>query len=71
MRVESTFQDSKSRGWKLETSLVTDLTRLDRLLLAFPELNLQQWTGSMYTWLTHPLLDPQSSGRVIKDNLEL
>jgi len=23
----------------------------------------------MYTWLTHPLLDPQSSGRVIMDHL--
>jgi len=36
---------------------------------SFPELNLRQWTGSIYTWLTHPLLDPQSSGRVIMDNL--
>jgi DNA-binding XRE family transcriptional regulator len=23
---------------------------------SFPELNLRQWTGSIYTWLTHPLL---------------
>jgi hypothetical protein len=30
---------------------------------------LQQWTGSIYTWLTHPLLDPQKSGRVIMDHL--
>ena len=22
---------------------------------SFPELNLRQWTGSIYTWLTHPL----------------
>ncbi|HET8905938.1 MAG TPA: ATP-binding protein, partial [Ktedonobacterales bacterium] len=36
---------------------------------SFPELNLRQWTGSIYTWLTHPLLDPQTSGRVIMDNL--
>jgi|SRR5215467_816552 len=36
---------------------------------SFPELNLRQWTGSMYTWLTHPLLDPQKSGRVIMDHL--
>ena len=36
---------------------------------SFPELNLRQWTGSMYTWLTHPLLDPQRSGRVIMDHL--
>ncbi len=33
-RVEATFQDSKSRGWKLEASFVHDLVRLDRLLLA-------------------------------------
>ena len=33
------------------------------------ELNLQQWTGSIYTWLTHPLLDPHKSGRVIMDHL--
>jgi AAA domain len=36
---------------------------------SFPELNLQQWTGSIYTWLTHPLLDPQKSGRGIMDHL--
>src|SRR5438034_2764534 len=36
---------------------------------SFPELNLQQWTGSMFTWLTHPLLDPQKSGRVLMDPL--
>src|SRR5258708_32459178 len=36
---------------------------------SFPDLNLCQWTGSIYTWLTHPLLDPQNSGRVIMDNL--
>lgn len=34
MRVESTFQDDKSRGWNLEASLIQDLSRLDRLLLA-------------------------------------
>jgi hypothetical protein len=36
---------------------------------SFPALNFQQWTGSIYTWLTHPLLDPQKSGRVIMDHL--
>ncbi len=36
---------------------------------SFPELNLQQWTRSIYTWLTHPLLDPQKSGRVLMDPL--
>ena len=34
MRVESTFQDDKSRGWNLEMSLIEDRARLDRLLLA-------------------------------------
>jgi hypothetical protein len=32
-------------------------------------LNVQQWAGSVYTWLTHPLLDPQKSGRVLMDPL--
>src|SRR5947208_564095 len=36
---------------------------------SFPTLNLQQWTGSIYKWLTHPLLDPQKSGRVLMDPL--
>jgi hypothetical protein len=36
---------------------------------SFCALNLQQWTGSIYTWLTHPLLDPQNSGRVLMDHL--
>ncbi len=35
----------------------------------FPAIHLQQWTGTLYTWLTHPLLDPQSSGRVNMDTL--
>lgn len=34
MRVESTFQDAKSRGWDLEASLIADRERLNRLLLA-------------------------------------
>ena len=36
---------------------------------SFPELNLRQWTSSIYTWLNHPLLDPQKSGRVLMDHL--
>jgi len=36
---------------------------------SFPDLNLQQWTGSIFTWLTHPLLDPQKSSRVLMDPL--
>src|SRR5947199_3365646 len=24
----------------------------------FPQLNLRQWTSSIYAWLTHPVLDP-------------
>ena len=35
----------------------------------FPQLNLRQWSGAIYTWLTHPLLDPTSSGRVTMDYL--
>jgi AAA domain len=34
-----------------------------------PQLNLRQWTSSIYTWLTHPVLDPTRSGRVTMDNL--
>jgi hypothetical protein len=34
MRVESTFEDTKSRGWDLEASLIADRERLNRLLLA-------------------------------------
>jgi hypothetical protein len=44
MRVEATFQDSKSRGWNLEASRIADQSRLDRLLLA---LFLARW------WVTH------------------
>ena len=33
MRVESTFQDRKSRGWQWEQSHVRDLTHLNRMLL--------------------------------------
>src|SRR6266852_9018428 len=35
----------------------------------FPQLNLRQWSGAMYTWLTQPVLDPSSSGRVTMDYL--
>lgn len=34
-----------------------------------PQLKLSQWTGTIYTWLTHPVLDPTRSGRVTMDNL--
>jgi AAA domain len=34
-----------------------------------PQLNLRRWTGSIYTWLTHPVLDPTHSGRVTMDYL--
>jgi hypothetical protein len=34
-----------------------------------PQLNLRQWTSSIYAWLTHPVLDPTHSGRVTMDNL--
>jgi AAA domain len=35
----------------------------------FPQLKLRQWTGSIYAWLTNPVLDPTHSGRVTMDNL--
>ncbi|MBX7222829.1 MAG: TniB family NTP-binding protein [Blastocatellia bacterium] len=35
----------------------------------FSALNLRQWTGTLYSWLTHPLLDPQRTGRANMDNL--
>jgi Transposase DDE domain len=44
MRVEATFQDSKSRGWNIEASWIEDRTHLDRLLLA---LFLAMW------WISH------------------
>jgi hypothetical protein len=34
-----------------------------------PQLNLRQWGGAIYTWLTQPVLDPTSSGRVTMDAL--
>jgi Transposase DDE domain len=44
MRVEATFQESKSRGWDIEASWIVDRTHLDRLLLA---LFLALW------WVSH------------------
>jgi Transposase DDE domain len=44
MRVESTFQDLKRRGWDLEGTLIADRARLDRLLLV---VFLSLW------WLAH------------------
>ncbi len=35
----------------------------------FPQLNLRRWGGSIYTWLTQPVLDPTRSGRVTMDYL--
>ncbi len=35
----------------------------------FPQLNLRQWAGSIYTWLTQPVLDPTNAGRVTMDYL--
>jgi Tn3 transposase DDE domain len=34
-----------------------------------PQLNLRQWSTAIYTWLTQPILDPTSSGRVTMDYL--
>ncbi len=35
----------------------------------FPQLNLRRWSGSIYTWLTQPVLDPTASGCVTMDYL--
>jgi hypothetical protein len=35
----------------------------------FPQLNLHQWSGAIYTWLTQSVLDPTNSGRVTMDYL--
>ncbi len=44
MRVEATFEDTKRRGWELESTLVRERGRLERLLLV---LFLALW------WLAH------------------
>ena len=44
MRVEATFQDSKSRGWNIEASWIVDRAHLDRLRLS---LFLAMW------WTSH------------------
>jgi len=54
MRVEATFQDSKSRGWDLESSLIEDFERLNRLLLA---LFLAMW------WVAHLAASCLHNGR--------
>jgi hypothetical protein len=36
---------------------------------ALPQLNLRRWSGSIYTWLTQPALDPTNSGRVTMNYL--
>src|SRR2546428_9668510 len=56
-----------SHPWEeIRDSLVTLETVYQPLL---PQLNLRQWVGSIYTWLTQPVLDPTHSGRVTMDNL--
>jgi hypothetical protein len=35
----------------------------------FPDLNLIRWTGAVYEYLTHPILDPEGSRRVTMHNL--
>ncbi len=46
------------------------LAALEKVYMpALPHLNLRQWGNSIYSWLTHPLLDPQKSGRVLMDHV--
>ena len=35
----------------------------------FPDLRLRRWTKPIFTWLTHPTLDPDATGRVTMDAL--
>jgi hypothetical protein len=35
----------------------------------FPDLQLRRWTKPIFTWLTHPALDPGATGRVTMDAL--
>lgn len=34
-----------------------------------PHLQLERWAKTIFTWLTHPALDPESTGRVTMDHL--
>ena len=34
-----------------------------------PDLRLRLWADSIFTWLTHPILDPDATGRVTMDHL--
>jgi hypothetical protein len=34
-----------------------------------PNLQLRQWSKTIFTWLTNPILDPDSTGRVTMDHL--
>lgn len=34
-----------------------------------PDLQLRQWTKTIFTWLTNPILDPDATGRVTMDHL--
>lgn len=34
-----------------------------------PDVQLQRWTKTIFTWLTNPVLDPDSTGRVTMDHL--
>lgn len=34
-----------------------------------PDLQLHRWTKTIFTWLTHPILDPDATGRVTMDHL--
>ncbi len=36
---------------------------------ALPQLDLRRWSGSIYTWLTQPVLDPTNAGRVTMNYL--
>ena len=52
--------------WNTEGEVRDILLALEQVYRpSFPALDLQQWSGSICTWFTHPLLDPQKSGREV------
>lgn len=53
-----------------KTEVLEILATLETLCSeTFPQLNLRRWGDSIYGWLTHPLLDSATSGRVVMDHL--
>src|SRR5215470_12258087 len=65
LQPSSTGMDSSFAHEKLDTT--SDRKNEKRPMCLF--WSKKALESSIYTWLTHPLLDPQKSGRVIMDHL--